>query len=71
VADDLPLKLQKWRAREVPDSAPAKSLLETLQVEPDDYWSWHCTLRSPRLRKAQRLPGATRVTDLLVNVVLP
>jgi hypothetical protein len=71
MADDLPLKLQKWCAREVPDSALAKSLLETLHVEPDDYWSWHCTLRSPRLKKAQPLLGATRVTDLAVNVVLP
>ena len=71
VADDLPQKLQRWCAREVPDSALAASLLETLQVEPDDYWSWHCTFRSPRLKKAQPLLGATRVTDLAVNVVLP
>ena len=71
VADDLPLKLQRWCAREIPDSALAASLLEALQVEPDDYWSWHCTFRSPRLKKAQPLLGATRVADLAVNVVLP
>jgi len=71
VKDDLPMKLQQWCAREVPDSALPMSLLETLQVEPDDYWSWHCTFRSPRLKKAQPLLGATRVTDLAVNVILP
>jgi hypothetical protein len=42
-----------------------------LQVEPDDFWSWHWTLRSARLKKAQPLLGATRSTDLAVNVVLP
>jgi Protein of unknown function (DUF2851) len=71
MADDLAAKLEQWCAREVPDSALAGSLLEALQVEPDDYWSWHCTFHSPRLKKAQPLLGATRVTDLAVNVVLP
>ena len=71
VAGDLASKLEQWCAREVPDSALATSLLETLQVEPDDFWSWHCTFRSARLKKAQPLLGANRVTDLAVNVVLP
>ncbi len=68
---DLAAKLEHWCAREVPDSALADALLEALQVEPDDFWSWHCTFRSPRLKKARPLLGATRVTDLAVNVVLP
>jgi Protein of unknown function (DUF2851) len=67
----LPSKLERWCAREIPDAALAGSLLEALQVEPDDFWSWHCTFRSPRLKQAQPLLGATRVTDLAVNVVLP
>ena len=71
MADNLAAKLEQWCAREVPDSALAGSLLQALQVEPDDYWSWHCTFHSPRLKKAQPLLGATRVTDLAVNVVLP
>jgi hypothetical protein len=70
-AGDLAAKLERWCARQVPDAALAESLLETLKIEPDDYWSWHFTFRSPRLRKAQPLLGATRVTDLAVNVVLP
>ena len=69
--DGLPAKLERWCTREVPDSALAESLLETMQVEPDDFWSSHCTFRSPRLKKAQPLLGSSRVTDLAVNVVLP
>jgi hypothetical protein len=70
-ADDLPSRLEQWCARELPDAALPLSLLETLQVEPDDFWSWHYTFRSARLKKAQPLIGATRVTDLAANVVLP
>jgi hypothetical protein len=71
IAGDLALKLQRWCACETPDSALPGSLLETLQVEPDDFWSWHWTFRSARLKRPQPLLGATRVTDLAVNVVLP
>jgi len=71
LANDLASKLEEWCAREVPDSALPQSLLERLQVERDDYWSWHCTFRSARLQNPQPLLGATRVTDLAVNVVLP
>jgi len=46
-------------------------LLEILQVGPDEFWSWHCTFRSARFKKAQPLIGGTRVTDLAVNVILP
>lgn len=68
---DLAQKLERWCAREVPNAALPDSLLEVLQVPPDDFWSWHCTFRSPRLKKAQPLLGGTRVTDLAINVVLP
>jgi Protein of unknown function (DUF2851) len=70
-ADDLPSKLERWCAREIPDTALPHSLLEAMQVEPDDFWSWHCTFRSACLKKAQPLLGGTRVTDLAVNIVLP
>lgn len=68
---DLALKLERWCKREVPDAALANSLLEVFQVPPDDFWSWHCTFRSARLKKAQPLLGATRMTDLAVNTILP
>ena len=71
IADDLAPKLERWCADEVPDAALASSLLKVLQVAPDDFWSWHCTFRSARLKKAQPLLGATRMTDLAVNTILP
>lgn len=70
-AGNLAARLEKWCQREVPKSALADSLLEELQVGADDFWSWHWTFRSARLQKAQPLLGATRVSDLAVNVVLP
>jgi hypothetical protein len=70
-SDTLPARLERWCADQVPDAALPHSLLEKLQVEPDAFWAWHYTFRSARLKKAQPLLGATRVTDLAVNVVLP
>jgi uncharacterized protein DUF2851 len=68
---DLPAKLEKWCAQELPEKAIVRSLLETLQVGIDEFWSWHCTFRSTRFRKPQPLLGGTRVSDLAVNVILP
>jgi len=47
------------------------SLRKILEVERDEFWSWHWTLRSARLKKPQPLLGDARVTDLAVNVILP
>ena len=68
---DLMARLERWcsGAVELPDFVG--SLSETLQVPPDEFWSWHWTLRSGRLPEPHALIGATRVTDLAVNVVLP
>jgi hypothetical protein len=71
IAGGLMSKLEHWCATEVPDAALANSLLATLQVGSDDFWSWHWTFRSTRLEQAQPLLGLTRVTDLAANVVLP
>jgi hypothetical protein len=70
-AGDLPQKLEQWCASQGAPGALANSLLEALQVAGDEFWSWHCTFRSARFKKAQPLLGAGRVTDLAVNVVLP
>jgi len=64
-------RLESWCRKELSDHALSASLLEVLQVPLDDFWSWHWTLRSARLKKQQPLLGGTRVTDLAVNVVLP
>ena len=64
-------KLEHWCAADLTDAQLAGSLLKVLQIEPDEFWSWHWTLRSPRLPKPQPLLGAARGTDLAVNVILP
>jgi len=70
-ANQLSAKLERWCAQKFSDGQMPAALLETLQIGPDDFWSWHWTIRSPRLKKAQPLLGASRVTDLAVNVILP
>jgi hypothetical protein len=47
------------------------NLKEILQVERDEFWSWHWTFKSARMKKPQPLLGDARVTDLAVNVILP
>jgi Protein of unknown function (DUF2851) len=54
-----------------PSRALVDSLRKILEVEHDEFWSWHWTFRSARLKKPQPLLGDARVTDLAVNVILP
>jgi len=63
---ELPSQLESWAL-----STLAESLVKVFQIARDDFWSWHWTLKSRRLTRPQPLLGATRVTDLAVNVVLP
>jgi hypothetical protein len=57
------------------DSRKSRALLDSLrkllEVERDEFWSWHWTFRSARLKRLQPLLGDARVTDLAVNVILP
>jgi hypothetical protein len=73
-------RIEKWCAAEIPDGRAApprspvrlvESLHEILQIERDEFWSWHWTFKSARLAKPQPLLGGTRATDLAVNVILP
>lgn len=64
-------KIEKWCAADLADNTLSDSLLEILQVERDEFWSWHWTFKSVRLAKPQPLLGGTRATDLAVNVILP
>jgi hypothetical protein len=68
---DLIPRLERWCLEEIPDRRIADSLQQALQVRPNEFWSWHCTFRSPRLKRAQPLLGQGRVTDLAVNIILP
>jgi hypothetical protein len=64
-------KIENWGAAEISDKRLLDSLLEILQAERDEFWSWHWTFRSPRLKKSQPLLGLARVTDVAINVILP
>jgi hypothetical protein len=64
-------KMENWSAAEISDKKLLDSLLEILQVERDEFWSWHWTFKSARMKKPQPLLGDARVTDLAVNVILP
>jgi hypothetical protein len=68
---NLVSKIEKWCTADLADNALPGSLLKILQVEGDDFWSWHWTFKSARLAKPQPLLGARRATDLAVNVILP
>ena len=57
--------------RQVSPTQLVDSLREILEVERDEFWSWHWTFQSLRLKKPQPLLGAARITDLAVNVILP
>jgi hypothetical protein len=70
-AGGLPAQLQSWSRGDTPATQLVPSLLETMRVGQDEFWSWHWTLRSKRLSQPQPLIGASRVTDLAVNAVLP
>jgi hypothetical protein len=64
-------KIESWSAAEISDKKLLDSLLEIFQVERDEFWSWHWTFKSARMKKPQPLLGDARVTDLAVNVILP
>ena len=70
-ADELPAQLERWCAQTIPTARLEASLLKILQCDHDEFWSWHWTFRSARLQKAHPLLGATRATDLAINVILP
>jgi Protein of unknown function (DUF2851) len=64
-------KIENWSAAEISDKKLLGSLLEIFQVERDEFWSWHWTFKSARMKTPQPLLGGARVTDLAVNVILP
>ncbi len=70
-AGKLVAQIERWCAASIPERALLDSLVSILQVERDDFWSWHWTFRSARLKNPQPLLGTPRVTDLAVNVILP
>lgn len=70
-APTLADNLENWCLASLTPAQYVDSLLALLQPPRDEFWSWHWTLRSSRLPKPQPLLGATRVTDLAINIILP
>jgi hypothetical protein len=64
-------RIEDWCAQKPAPGRVASSLLAALRIPTDDFWSWHWTIRSPRLATPRPLLGLTRTTDLAVNVILP
>ena len=64
-------RLDQWFTSTATAADLEASLLKNLQPGADDFWSRHWTLRSAPMPKPQPLLGATRATDLAINVVLP
>jgi hypothetical protein len=64
-------KIERWGAAEISDKKLSSSLLEMFQIGRDEFWSWHWTFKSARMKKPQPLLGEARMTDLAVNVILP
>ncbi len=71
VEPDWEGRLEAWLTTDLPPGVAARTLADRLQAPPDDFWSWHWTLRSPRLARPQPLLGLPRATDLAINVLLP
>lgn len=70
-AGKIPALVEKWCVLDVTETDLSESLFRVLQAPADEFWSRHWTLRSKRFTQAQPLLGATRVTDLAINVILP
>jgi len=68
---DIPERLEGWLSRtiESPDFFPSVEAI--LQVKEDPFWSYRWTLRGKPFSQPQPLLGEQRITDLIMNVVLP
>jgi hypothetical protein len=71
ISGDFMARLEDWFTGARPIASLAASLLDCLQPQPDEFWSWHWGFGSPRLPKPQPLLGESRATDLAINVIIP
>jgi hypothetical protein len=68
---DVVARIERWFAEDLGDAASVSALARTLDTGCDSFWSWHWTFNARRLPAPQPLFGATRLTDLAINVLLP
>lgn len=67
----LPGRIERWGTTSSAGSTSAATLLDAMQTDAGKFWSRHWTLRSTETKSPQPMLGATRLTDLAVNVILP
>lgn len=67
----LVAKIEAWCHAPLAAGKLRAALAKIFAVKHDDFWFWHLTFRSARLKKPLPLLGEARVTDLAINVVLP
>jgi hypothetical protein len=70
-AGDLPEKMERWFLARIGDGNLVESLLALLSVEGDEFWSWHWTWNSARMKSPEPFIGSQRAADIAMNVVLP
>ena len=70
-AGRLPARLESWCTTNHEPGRELSALLAALEIPKDEFWNRHWTLRSRALTASQPLLGATRVTDLAINTILP
>ena len=70
-AGELGGQLEDWFKTEQTPAKRLQALVKMLSAARDPFWDSHWTLRSARMPKPQPLLGATRATDLAINVILP
>jgi hypothetical protein len=71
IGNSIPARLEAWCSSAATKKTMGPSLLHALQVETDDFWAWHWTLRSKPFKTPKPLLGTSRVADLAMNVAIP
>ena len=68
---ELPRRIERWLAEDIPGPKLRASLAELLQAEEDPFWERRFHLFSPAQPAPRPLLGRQRLDELAVNVVLP
>ena len=71
IGEPLPARLQDWGASACKLKEMGHTLMDALQVQTDEFWARHWTLSSKAFKTPKPLLGASRVSDLAMNVVIP
>lgn len=71
VSDDVVSRLEHWCEGEIEGKAAREQLLEILGQRGASFWDDRCTFVAEPMPRKSPLIGRSRLTDLVVNTVLP